>query len=308
MGSLLAELARVAPSRLPVLLAGPTGSGKELMARELHRLSGRPGALVCVNCPAIADGTMESEVFGHVRGAFTGADRDRAGAVESANGGTLFLDEVADLPGRLQAALLRVLQEREVRRLGSDATRAVDVRFVAASNRPLAVLAQAGRFRPDLLFRLQGAELRLPSLRDRRHEFPYLVPRLAAAVAAEAGLAPPEVHPDLPPFLADQPWPGNFRQLRHALERALLKCGPGRLGPGHFQERAGTQAQDRTWQEATRAFQRGLLIETLERNGFSATATARSLGLARPALYAAARRLGVDLAGERSRGLACPDG
>ena len=306
MASLLGELARVAPSRLPVLLAGPTGSGKELMARELHRLSGRRGALVCLNCPAIAEGTMESELFGHVQGAYTGAGRDRAGAVESAEGGTLFLDEVADLPSRLQAALLRVLQEREVRRLGSDRTRAVDVRFVAASNRPLAALAQAGRFRPDLLFRLQGAELRLPSLEERRHEFPYLVPRLAAAVAAEAGLAPPELEPELPGFLAARPWPGNFRQLRHALERALWKSGPDRLGPGHFQDLAELGNPTRTWHDATRSFQRDLLLETLEKNEFSVTAAARCLGLARPALYAAARRLGLDLASIRNSAVSPP--
>jgi len=155
MGAVLRDLARVAPSRLPILILGPTGCGKELAARELHRLSGREGPLVPVNCAAFSESLMESEVFGHVRGAFTGALRDRTGAIEAAEGGTLFLDEVADLSPRLQSLFLRVLQEREVRRVGGEGARRVDVRFVAATHRPLEALAAAGAFRWDLLFRLR---------------------------------------------------------------------------------------------------------------------------------------------------------
>lgn len=301
MASVLRELERVAPAPLPVLILGPTGSGKELAAQELHRRSGRPGPLVPVNCSAFVETLMESELFGHVKGAFTGADRDRRGAIEAAEGGTLFLDEVADLSPRLQSLFLRVLQEREVRRVGSDRSARVDVRFVAATHKNLEALAASGLFRRDLLYRLEGATLRLPSLRERRHEFPYLVPRLLQVAAAELGRPAPCLEPGLSQALGRLPWEGNFRELRHALDRALLRCGEGPLGPGHFPELQRPAAKARTWQEATRAFQRGHLLETLRRARFNAADAADHLGLARPALYPTAKRLGLDLAAERQR-------
>jgi DNA-binding NtrC family response regulator len=238
-----------------------------------------------------------------VRGAFTGALRDRKGAIESAEGGTLFLDEVADLSPRLQSMLLRVLQEREVKRVGAERCQRVDVRFLAATHRPLEDLAAAGAFRHDLLFRLQGAALALPGLADRRHEFPYLVPRLVARVALESGQPPPPIQPGLPQALAGLAWPGNMRELLHAIERALLRCGQAALGPEHFPELAQAAPVQRAWLEATREFQRRLLLETLSRHRFQVAEAARALGLARQALYASARRLGLDLAAERTRAL-----
>ena len=296
MAAMLRELARVAASRLPILILGPTGSGKELAARELHRLSGRSGPLVPLNCSAFSETLLESELFGHVQGAFTGASRDHPGAVATAAGGTLFLDEVADLSPRLQSLFLRVLQEGEVRRVGGEGSLRVDVRFVAATHRPLEDLAAAGAFRWDLLYRIRGSVLTLPGLAARVHEFPYLVPRLVASLAQAAARPTPELEPGLAQALGGLAWPGNFRELLHCLERALLRCGNGPLGQAHFPELQGP-GPARTWVEATRAFQRDLLQETLRRHGYRMTEAARALGLARPALYAAARRLGVGLRG-----------
>jgi DNA-binding NtrC family response regulator len=301
MASVLRDLGRVAPSRLPVLVLGPTGSGKELAARELHRLSGRAGPLVAVNASAFSETLMESEVFGHVQGAFTGALRDRRGAIEAAEGGTLFLDEVAELSPRLQVLFLRVLQEREVRRVGSERAQQVDVRFVAATHRSLEALVAGGSFRQDLLFRLQGAEVSLPSLGERRHEFPFLLPQLVARVAAEGGLAEAALELGLAEALGALPWPGNVRELLHALERALLRRQGATLGVAHFPEleRATMPMPGSTWAEATRRFQREFLLETLRRHGFRFAEAARALGLARPALYATARRLGIYVAQAR---------
>ena len=294
MGAVLRELARVAPSRLPILVVGPTGCGKELAARELHARSGRNGPLVALNCSAFSESLMESEVFGHVRGAFTGALKDHVGAIEAAEGGTLFLDEVAELSPRLQAVFLRILQEREVRRVGGSGSRQVDVRFVAATHRSLEALAEAGRFRWDLLFRLQGSVLALPGLDARRHEFGFLVPRLVAGLASEAGREAPALAPGLAQALGERAWPGNVRELRHCLERALLRCAGDVLTGDHVPElQAAPEPQG--WVEATRRFQRDLLRETLLRHGFRMAEAARALGMARPALYAAAKRLGVPL-------------
>jgi DNA-binding NtrC family response regulator len=295
----LRELERVAASDLPVLILGPTGSGKELAARELHLRSGRPGRLVAVNCSEFAEGLLESELFGHTKGAFTGAHQERGGAIEAARGGTLFLDEVADLSPRLQSLLLRVLQEREVRRVGSDRAVKVDVRFAAATHRDLEALTTTGAFRRDLLFRLQGAALRLPPLSERRHEFPFLVPRWVLRAAEAVKRPVPALAPGLPQALARLPWPGNVRELLHALERAILRCEGGILKPVHFPELEAPILQSRTWEEATRAFQRRLLLDALERCGFRVAEAAETLGLARPALYATAKRLGVDLRAER---------
>jgi len=301
MASVLRELERVATSDLPVLILGATGTGKELATRELHHRSGRSGALVAVNCSAFAEGLLESELFGHVKGAFTGADRDRRGAIEAARGGTLFLDEVADLSPRLQSLLLRVLQEREIRRVGSDQSIRVDVRFAAATHRPLEELAETGSFRRDLLFRLQGAVLRLPPLSTRRHEFPFLVPRLVVKAAAAAKRPVPALAPGLPQALARLAWPGNVRELLHALERAILRCEGGTLRAAHVPELETPALRARSWDDATRAFQRRLLLDTLQACDFRMAEAAQTLGLARPALYATARRLGVDLVAERSR-------
>jgi DNA-binding NtrC family response regulator len=301
MASVIAELARVAPSELPVLILGPTGSGKELTARELHERSGRRGPFRPINCSEYADTLLESELFGHTKGAYTGADRDRKGAIECAEGGTLFLDEVADLSPRLQSLFLRVLQEKEIRRVGSDRVHKVDVRFLAATHRSLEEMVGSGAFRRDLYYRLKGVVLTLPSLQERRHEFPSLIPRLTDRIAREVGLPSPELAPGLAVALSRHPWPGNFRELRHAIESALLRCTDGVLKAVHFQELGAPPVQERGWNAATHGFQRNLLLSTLKQYRFQITDAAKGLGLTRPALYIAAKRLGLDLLAERKR-------
>jgi len=302
MASVLRDMGRVAPSGLTVLILGPSGSGKELVAGELHRLSGRKGPLVPVNCSAFAEGLLESELFGHVKGAFTGAERERRGAIEQAEGGTLFLDEIADLSPRLQSLFLRVLQEKELRRVGSERAQRVDVRFLAATHRNLEHLTEEGHFRQDLLYRLQGAVLRLPDLHTRRHELPYLLPRLLARLAREGGVATPRLGPGVAQALAKHPWPGNFRELQHALARALLRCGEGPLKLEHFPELGIRGAgRRRSWAESTQDFQRQLLRESLHHYHFQVSETASWLGITRPALYAAAKRVGLDLITEKQR-------
>jgi two-component system response regulator HydG len=295
MAALLKTLTQVAPSRLPVVLLGPSGTGKELAARELHQRSGRAGKWVPVNCAAYAEGVLESELFGHVKGAYTGANRDRQGQLETASGGTLFLDEVADLSPRLQSLLLRALQEGEIQRVGSDRTIRVDLRVVAATHKDLEGMVASGAFRADLWYRLQGAVLRMPSLAERRHELPWLLPRLAAQVAREGGLPLPELAPGLARSLARLPWPGNIRELRHALHRAMLRAGQEPLAPKHFPELEVRTPEADSWVASTRRFQRGLLQEALLAHGHQVSEVARALGLARPALYTTAKRLGLDL-------------
>ena len=267
------------------------------------RLPGRT-PLIYAEVPGTAPGRVL--LYGHFdkQPEFTGWSAGLDPWTPVVRDGRLYGRGGADDGYALYSSLLaiRLLQEQELRRLGSVRSQQVNVRFVAATHRSLETLAEAGIFRWDLLFRLRGSVLELPSLAARRHEFPYLVPRLLASLALDVGHPAPPVAPGLAEALAAVAWPGNFRELRHSLERALLRCGAGPLGPEHFPEvREACPPARRSWAEATRVFQRELLLETLRRHRFSMAQAARELGLARPALYAAARRLGVELALERGR-------
>jgi DNA-binding NtrC family response regulator len=241
-------LERVAPTASTVLLLGESGTGKELFARSLHALSPCAGGpFVALNCAAIPETLIETELFGHEKGAFTGADRRREGRFEAAAGGTLLLDEIGELPLAVQAKVLRVLEERTYERVGGGATLRSEVRLVAATNRDLGAMVQAGEFRADLFFRLDVFPIELPALRDRASDLPALATHLLAVLAARHRRSPPPLRQDAVALLAGQRWPGNVRELANLLERALILSEDGPLGAAQLRPLlarpgAGTEA------------------------------------------------------------------
>jgi len=291
------ELAdRVAPTPIPVLLTGENGTGKELMARRVHRHSRRAdGPFVVINCGALAPSLLESTLFGHHKGAFTGADRDRKGVLVEADGGTLFLDEVGELEPATQVRLLRAIDNQEVMPLGADRPRKVDVRFVAATHRDLSAMVADGSFRDDLFWRLNGVQVPLPPLRDRGHDIIVLAHHFAAEAATMVGRAEPfRLGDAVQAALLQHSWPGNLRELRHALRRAAVMSGPGgELDAAHLgladahPEALGTLA------EAVEAVERRLIASALEREGGNRTRAARRLGLSRQGLLNKMERFGL---------------
>jgi formate hydrogenlyase transcriptional activator len=224
--SVLASVARVAPTDATVLIGGETGTGKELIARAIHRGSRRASRpFVCVNCAAIPVPLVASELFGHERGAFTGALQRRLGRFELAEGGTIFLDEIGELPAETQIALLRVLQEREFERVGASRPIRADVRVIAASNRDLEAAVAEGSFRADLFYRLNVIPLHLPPLRERRGDIPLLVEHFVRRLAREIGKPIREVQASSLDLLRFHDWPGNIRELRNVIERAVIVAG-----------------------------------------------------------------------------------
>jgi DNA-binding NtrC family response regulator len=215
---------RVAPRMTPVLIEGPTGSGKELVAEAVHRMSSRSRKpLVAINCAAIPEALLEAELFGHTRGAFTGAVQGRTGRIEAADGGTLFLDEIGEMPLGLQAKLLRFVESGELQRVGDNETAKVDVRIVAATHRPLAQDAQAGSFRPDLYYRLAVFLIRTPALAEHTQDLSLLVDHFLQLMGREAPVK--RVDPGAMAKLAAHHWPGNVRELEHVLERGAILAG-----------------------------------------------------------------------------------
>ncbi len=223
--SLLERVQRIAPSEATALIIGETGTGKELIARQIHELSDRrSGPFVAFNCAAISESLMESELFGHERGAFTGAVTAKAGWFETAQGGSLFLDEIGDLPPPLQAKLLRVIQEREVVRVGSRQAIAIDVRLITATNVKLDEAVAAGRFREDLYYRLNVASIHLPPLRERPDDILPLAQHFLKVYGARLGYASVELAPETVQALLSYQWPGNIRELENSIHHALLVC------------------------------------------------------------------------------------
>jgi Nif-specific regulatory protein len=297
---LLALIAKVASSSSTVLLEGETGTGKELVARAIHDASPRADRVfVAVNCAVLSEGLLESELFGHKKGAFTGATDDHKGLFEVADGSTLLLDEISEMAPALQAKLLRVLQEGEVRPLGETRSRAVDVRVIAATNRVLEEEVRAGRFRQDLFYRLRVFPIRVPPLRERREDMPLLVQHLLARLAAQLNRPPAEPTPETLALLAGYAFPGNVRELANELERALLLAGPdGVLGDELLSERvhegqvdgAARGLLDRRKDD----FERAQIEAAITRAGGVKVRAAEELGLTYRGLQKKMRRLGMD--------------
>jgi two-component system response regulator AtoC len=282
----------VAPSDICVLLQGETGVGKEVTAEAIHRRSPRSAApMVRVNCAGLSDALLESELFGHERGAFTGAVATKLGLLEAANGGTVFLDEVSEMPLATQAKLLRALESREVRRVGGVKAHAADVRFVAATNRDLKRLCDEGVFRVDLYFRLDGFTITIPPLRERVGEIASLAASLIARRCAAVGRPAPPLTPAVVAHLERHDWPGNVRELRNVVERALLLCPSGPIEPRHLplderRESAGEprSSPGRPLREELDAIERERVVAALAECGGNQTKAARLLGIPRRTL------------------------
>ena len=289
MRGLREAIARVAPVPSHVLVMGESGTGKELVARELHRLGRHPqGPFVALNSAALPEQLVESELFGHERGAFTGAVALRRGAFEAASGGTLFLDEIGDLPPAAQAKFLRVLEQREVTRVGGTRTLTVDARVVAATNRDLEAEVKAGRFRPDLFFRLAVHVVRVPPLRDRASDVPELARHLIAATCARFGVRQKRLDDAALRALLAHDWRrNNVRELRNVVERMVLAADGEVIGAEDVPEEISGSAAGReggsaphSYHELKREAERRIVVEALERNDWHVTRTAQELGLA----------------------------
>jgi DNA-binding NtrC family response regulator len=329
MQRLMAQVERVAASETRVCILGETGTGKELVARTLHERSARSGQpFITLNCAAVPAELIESELFGHEKGAFTGAGARHAGKFEQADGGTLFLDEIGDMPLPMQAKLLRVLEEGEIERVGGEKPIKVDVRVIVATHRNLDELVQRASFRQDLYHRIYVFPLLLPPLRERPDDIAALAAHFAAQVAHQNGWKPKALTPDAISELQRYPWPGNVRELRNVVERLMLLAAgdtmdastvrlalpgiagvppaslagadprvrpfPGQIGQAHGPAPAGTTTNG-PLASRVEAFERATILAELERHRHHMTNTARALGLERSHLYKKCQQLGIDL-------------
>jgi len=310
----------VADSDATVLIEGASGTGKEMVARAIHHLGPRAeGPFVAVNCSALAEGVLESELFGHVEGAFTGATREKRGRFEVAAGGTIFLDEIGDVAPSIQVKLLRVLQERSFERVGSHEPVPIDLRVIAATNRPLAAMVAEGTFRQDLYYRLRVVPIEMPALRDRRDDVPLLAEHFVAKFREETGRPIDRLGTPALELMLDYPWPGNVRELENAIEYAFVKCRGGEIRPEHLPPelrqsavdsgaRGGTRGEAVTAAAATSATNdspdgppgsdRERLVRTLAETDWNIAKTARLLELSRTTVYERIARFGLRRPGE----------
>lgn len=294
MQPVLQLIARVGPSDANVLITGEPGTGKEVVARTLHVVSARANRpMVTVNAGGLAEGVFESELFGHVKGAFTDAKMDRVGRFELADGGTLFLDEIANVPMNLQAKLLRVLETGEMERVGSSKTRRVDARVISATNANLAQEVEASRFRQDLLFRLNTIEIHLPALRERRDDIPLLASHFLGMHARRYRKDLQGFDPAAMQSLLENPWQGNVRELNHVIERAVLMAQDHMVRQGDLALRPASQGSGRLEDMSLEEVEAFLIKKALARYEGNVSHAANALGLSRSALYRRLQRYGL---------------
>ncbi len=314
MRKVMQLVAKVAPATSTVLITGETGTGKDVIARAIHYNSPRHQApFVVADCASLADSLLESELFGHVRGAFTGAIKDRKGLAETARGGTLFLDEISTISPHLQGSLLRLLQEREIRPVGSDKPIPVDVRIIGATNRDLQELVRQGTFREDLFYRLSVFAIALPPLRERREEIPLLAHHFMSRFSEEVHKAVDGIAPQAMALLEAHDWPGNVRELENVIERAVLLTDSGVIGPlvipldqamesaqwRDVPSDAGMLAQAKKELRAgsVESLERLFVLKALREAEWNVTIAARSVGMQRPNFHALMRKYGISARG-----------
>ena len=293
------DLARaVADTPSTVLIQGETGTGKEVLARAIHKMSSRSGKpFVVINCAALPDSLLESELFGHKRGAFTGADRDREGRFALATGGTIFLDEIGEVSPALQARLLRVLQERTFQPLGGNENLKTDARIICATHRDLAAMVAGGAFREDLFYRINVMALRIPPLRERKEDIAFLARHLLNRINRERNLNIPGITPEVYSLFLEYNWPGNVRELENALERASVLCGGESVSVRHLPEQFSggidTDPSGRAFRSLLSGRERDLIMAALRKCNGNRTAAARELGMHKTTLYRKMHKLGI---------------
>ncbi|MCG6955416.1 MAG: sigma-54 dependent transcriptional regulator [Gemmatimonadetes bacterium] len=319
MRKVMQLVGRVAPTSSTVLVTGETGTGKDVIARAIHYNSPRKdGPFVVADCASLAESLLESELFGHVRGAFTGAVKDRKGLAETARSGTLFLDEISTISPQVQGSLLRLIQEREVRPVGSDKAVPVDVRLIAATNRDLQELVDEGTFREDLFYRLSVFTIRLPPLRERPEEIPLLAHHFLQRYAEEFGKQIDVITPRAMAVLEAHDWPGNVRELEHAMERAVLLADGRSIDVNVIP--AGAESPSSAWSdvpddaatlaerkqelraESVDRIERLFVLKALRSAGWNVSQAARDVGMARPNLHALMRKHGITAPGKEAEG------
>ena len=304
INALIEKIEKVASTPARVLVTGENGTGKELVARALHRGSSRAsGPFIEVNCAAIPSELIESELFGHMKGSFTGAISDRAGKFEQADGGTLFLDEIGDMSLAAQAKVLRALEDNELTRIGGSKRIAVDVRVLAATNKDLTAEISAGRFREDLFYRLNVVPIAVPALRERREDIPLLVQHFMNTLSEREGMAPRGITPDAIARLEALEWPGNVRELRNTIERLLILASGPKITGGDVERLVGQRPMEttsmgalgdcKTFEEFKQAAERAFLLIKLRAFDWNVSETARALDMPRSNLYKKIERYGL---------------